>query len=56
MLSLAGILIKAMGLNVATFFGTLLLIVLGSILSIITTKISLVFFEQPIRKKWVNKL
>lgn len=56
MLTLAGILIKAIGLNVATLFGTLLLIVLGSILSIIATKISLVFFEQPIKKKWVNKL
>ena len=56
MLALVGFLIRTIGINETTLFGTLFLIVIGSILSIIATKISLVFLEQPIRRRWIKTL
>ena len=52
MLSATGIILRIADLNPDSFQGIALQIILCSVLSIVATKLSLTFFEKPIRNFW----
>jgi len=55
MLSLTGIVVKYFSIESNAIYSNMLAIALCSALSLVATKVSLIIFEQPIRKLWTSK-